>query len=444
MKTISREALFADAWTRPLSRIAAEFGVSDTALRKMCDRHDIPTPGRGYWAQVASGQTFPHPQLRPAKGQHLETVRIVGAQQPPPEVRAVVAAAKAQAAEQAAAVSAPTTKEPPTEASAGELHPLIRRTQAKLEAAGAKSQDLVQIAGKGLFAVTASPSQAERVGRLISLLLGAMDARGWKTEDSDKGIGLLPEGEPISFELVEQTIRRPHRITEAEQAALDKYEAAQARAARSGRWTYIERPTQPQWDYEPTGQVVLTLSEGRWLDGMRRKFSDGKTQRLEQLIDAIMESLTIYAASQKASRERAEQQRLAAIEAQAKREEEQRRQLLEDKRLEFLRHQMQRHRRALEVEAFIADTEAAGVTDGVVAEFLTWSKAYAADLRADISPEALREKLERLDQMNDAATISGSTRVDYALDPAPEPARHTYDYSPPAGQQYPFWLKHRR
>jgi hypothetical protein len=67
MKTISREALFKDAWTRPLSRIAAEFGVRDTALCKMCDRHDIPTPGRGYWAQVASGQSFPRPQLRPVR-----------------------------------------------------------------------------------------------------------------------------------------------------------------------------------------------------------------------------------------------------------------------------------------------------------------------------------------------------------------------------------------
>lgn len=48
-----------------LSRIAAEFGVSDTTLRKMCDRHDIPTPGRRYWAQVASGKSFPPAQLRP-------------------------------------------------------------------------------------------------------------------------------------------------------------------------------------------------------------------------------------------------------------------------------------------------------------------------------------------------------------------------------------------
>jgi hypothetical protein len=93
------------------------------------------------------------------------------------------------------------------------------------------------------------------------------------------GLCLSPDGEAIGFELIEQILRKPHRITGAEQTALEKYEAAQARAARSGRWTYIERPVTPQWDYEPTGQLVLTLSEGRWHDGMRRKFSDGSCDR---------------------------------------------------------------------------------------------------------------------------------------------------------------------
>jgi hypothetical protein len=98
MRSISREDLFKDAWTRPLSRIAAEFGVSDTALRKTCDRHDIPTSGRGYWAQVASGKSFPRPVLRPAKEPHLKTVRIVGAVQPSPEMKAIIDRVKAERA----------------------------------------------------------------------------------------------------------------------------------------------------------------------------------------------------------------------------------------------------------------------------------------------------------------------------------------------------------
>lgn len=47
MKTISRQALFEDVWTRPLSTIAPEYGISGAGLRKFCDRAGIPTPGRG-------------------------------------------------------------------------------------------------------------------------------------------------------------------------------------------------------------------------------------------------------------------------------------------------------------------------------------------------------------------------------------------------------------
>ena len=47
MRTISRQALFDDVWTRPLTKIAPELGISDVALRKICDRHNIPSPGRG-------------------------------------------------------------------------------------------------------------------------------------------------------------------------------------------------------------------------------------------------------------------------------------------------------------------------------------------------------------------------------------------------------------
>lgn len=61
MTVMSRQPLFEAAWQRPLTEIAAELGVTDVGLRKICDRHDIPTPGRGYWAQVRAkhdGPTF--------------------------------------------------------------------------------------------------------------------------------------------------------------------------------------------------------------------------------------------------------------------------------------------------------------------------------------------------------------------------------------------------
>nr|WP_169732872.1 hypothetical protein [Azospirillum halopraeferens] len=42
--------------TRPMTKVAAEPGISDAALRKICEKHRIPAPGRGHWAKVTAGK----------------------------------------------------------------------------------------------------------------------------------------------------------------------------------------------------------------------------------------------------------------------------------------------------------------------------------------------------------------------------------------------------
>lgn len=61
--TISRERLFELVWTKPISQLAAEYALSDVGLAKVCARHGIPTPPRGYWARVAAGQAPKRPRL---------------------------------------------------------------------------------------------------------------------------------------------------------------------------------------------------------------------------------------------------------------------------------------------------------------------------------------------------------------------------------------------
>lgn len=423
MSTISRTALFQDAWTRPLSTIAAEFGISDTALRKICDRHDIPTPGRGYWAKVASGKTFPKPKLRPAKSPDLEIVGILGALPRSAEMQAAVAQVRAERPKiEKPKRQKPTPVEPAAEPIAAsapepEIHPLAYRTHAKLTSAADRDGKLIRLSGKGLFTVTASPARADRVGHLLTELLRACEAQGWTAISDEKAIALVPDGEPIHFEIVEQTDRIRHQITEAEAEALRKFEEKKQRAQRRGDWfSDYDRPKIPEFDAIPNGNLVLTLAAGYRQDGLRRKYSDGKTQRLEGMIAPIIEALAIYAASEKAWRERRERERLEAIEAEKRQRELERVVQLEEQRLVFLKHQLQRHRRALEVEALVADTESVGATEGVVAEFLGWAKGYAAVLRSDISPDVLRRKLERLDLMNDDAKIDSWRDIDHPLD----------------------------
>ena len=56
MRTVSREQLYEQVWSKPMTKVAAEYGVTSTALKKACDRHQIPTPERGYWAKREHGK----------------------------------------------------------------------------------------------------------------------------------------------------------------------------------------------------------------------------------------------------------------------------------------------------------------------------------------------------------------------------------------------------
>lgn len=74
-KTVTRRELYDLVWTIPGSTLAQRFGVSDVALAKVCKKHAIPRPPRGYWARLQHGQK---PRREPLpKGKHGADHQIV-------------------------------------------------------------------------------------------------------------------------------------------------------------------------------------------------------------------------------------------------------------------------------------------------------------------------------------------------------------------------------
>jgi Phage integrase family len=78
-----RESLHELVWTAPVFEVAKRLGVSDVGLAKLCRRAEIPTPGRGYWARVESGQRVRRAPLPPAPESLPELLRIRGTEPPP-------------------------------------------------------------------------------------------------------------------------------------------------------------------------------------------------------------------------------------------------------------------------------------------------------------------------------------------------------------------------
>lgn len=53
----SKEELTKLIWEMPTTRIAEKFGVSDSAINRVCKRYSITKPPQGYWSKINSGWT---------------------------------------------------------------------------------------------------------------------------------------------------------------------------------------------------------------------------------------------------------------------------------------------------------------------------------------------------------------------------------------------------
>jgi AcrR family transcriptional regulator len=72
----TREQLYQRVWSKPLSVVAKEVGVSSNALAKICSRLMVPYPSRGHWAKVNGGKALARPSLPAAPEVNMRRVTI--------------------------------------------------------------------------------------------------------------------------------------------------------------------------------------------------------------------------------------------------------------------------------------------------------------------------------------------------------------------------------
>ena len=71
MSLLERSKLYKDVWSRPCTKIAAELGISSSALKRICTEMDIPTPVAGYWTRVQCGKKVSKDPLPKARRQTI-------------------------------------------------------------------------------------------------------------------------------------------------------------------------------------------------------------------------------------------------------------------------------------------------------------------------------------------------------------------------------------
>jgi hypothetical protein len=412
-ESLTRRELYDLVWSKAVSKVAEDLGISGVAVKKICDRHRVPVPGRGYWAKLAAGQKVKPAAFREVSDPVLNRVQIRGSLLNALPQEVLVAREKARSAP----TSAPPTHSAVQPLSNGpELPDLVDRLKRKLEAAKPDHNGLLRVSGPKLLACAIAPASIPRLLLILTELIRQGAAKSYTFVAGEPSLTASVDGEVIDLELIEGTEKVRHQATESEIAGLERWEANKERAQRRGQWfSDWDKPKVPEWDWIPNGRLALSFDKGWHSDGLRRKFGDGSRQRIELLIPEIFIALATCAAAKKAKREADQRRKEEWARQEEMRREAQRRQTLDAKRAEFLYKQMERADAAARIEAFTRDYTARHRTGSLppgCTKLLEWANEYAQRIRDSISPSRLDEVINRHSLMDEATDIGSWVKFD--------------------------------
>lgn len=383
--SLTRQQLYDLVWSRPMTAIAAEFGMSSVAFAKYCRELQVPRPGRGYWRQVTSGRN-PHREKlpNPAKGTPESVViekyeRPGLGRRPPRDVAAITVPERIQ-----------------------RMHPIVKELDELLRT-DCHHQYMLAVRGHREVILKIGEPSRRRVLRLLHTIFTAVEARGPHirlaklSEESDwargrRSLEIVIDEAPVEVTLREHLHRREHEKSEHEK-----------------RWPWMGR----KYDLEPSGDLMLELRVP-WGTGTRTRWRDGEKGRLEDLLGEVIWAVDEAARSLVGHRARlAEQSRLAEIarkEAEERERERQRRAEEERQRREREAREAA-HRKALEddllrmanewreadvVRSFLRAVEARlpePERSSDLRRWLTWATAHAESLDPLRAPERIAKPL---------------------------------------------------
>jgi hypothetical protein len=268
--SLSREELYRRVWETPISKLAKEYGVSDVGLAKTCRRHYVPRPPRGYWAKLEHGKPvhqLPLPEISDPK---LETVRMHGctggtdeASIPEyPEVATLLELKR----EKCPSITVPKRLSSP--------HPLVAATRRHL---GPQRRDYggpLRRQPEATLDVRVSPASVARALRLLDAVVKAWERLGGQIR-----VGSSHDAYAYSRD------RKTWAVMDEDQVAFSLFE--RMRQLPSQKDTSLGIHTGPQ--YVHSGRQVLRI-EGVY-GAPRHTWSDGKRQRLEDVLDSFVEGL---------------------------------------------------------------------------------------------------------------------------------------------------------
>ena len=285
-RTFSRRELYELVWATPISKLAEQFGLSDRGLAKICERHQIPVPGRGYWARLQSGQPLKKTPLWEPDNPLIQTVYVSAT---PPQARTgyldeVLATIKAAHGTQPSAETEPHRR-PPVSATFQQSQykptPEVAAFVAELRKLTPDRDGYIDLKW-----VKIPPAAIDRVSRLLNDLAALLRPYDVKLNVTKSRLCFGKEGSDVDFQI---TAPRKRVIG----------------ALNSSSWRLQE--------LEHVGRLAFQI----WgsAEGVKKNWQDTDGQEIEASIDQMIDSFLLHHVAEKKRDEerRIEDQRRALL-----------------------------------------------------------------------------------------------------------------------------------
>jgi hypothetical protein len=354
---LTRRELYAKIWSQPIRTLAKEWGISDVGLAKICKRHNIPSPGLGYWARKEHGYKDKQMPLPPGEDDLLIEIEPYGGERP-------LSSQNRGGTEEEKREQRPPIQQIVVPPKLVDPHPIIIRTEKSLRSAKPDAiRGVVRPSAEKTLCVIVSPALIERAMLIMDTLLKAMESEGMKIvvpegnpkKPSSSGTwdnqrsgypsrlpqqkinSVMVEGEVLEIRLEEKVRQRDHVLTEEDKKELKR-----------SKYHYM-----PNYDFYPSGILLLRILDME-RTGVRNTWSDTGTHRLEDLLNSFLAGLVTAALEKRARRIQREKDDLEREERRRKTEERVNLRRQEENRVKKLEEQTSCWMRAQNIRQFVS------------------------------------------------------------------------------------------
>lgn len=347
---LTRQALYTQVWSEPTSHIAERFGLSDRGLGKLCERHDIPVPPRGWWAKKHAGHPVEPTPLPPGGNAHITI-------EPKPTVAPLSSDTEA---ELRIVVPEHITR----------YHPLVETTRQVLKTVkpGTPPDRPLLVPREKSLHVAVSKPLVSRALRIMDTFVRALEERGYQPTLPTKGAGLqlTIDGQQLYVGLKEKCKKQVRPRTDWEQRGFEE------------GWI-----TSEPYTLVPSGALALQIrgtANSKWVS---YELIERPTKPLEGSLNRFISKLQQDAAESNAREAKWERERREAAERESQRQEAEALRVAEQKRAAQWDSWMTSWKKSQEVRAFakLMEERLGPAAEGSeLAGWLDWAGRYAERL----------------------------------------------------------------